>query len=41
MIAAICTLARPDAIFDMNVSVERAQWMQNERRFALNQAGRI
>jgi hypothetical protein len=41
LIAAICTLARPDAIYDMNVSIGREQWMQNERRFALNQAGRI
>jgi hypothetical protein len=41
LIAAICTLARPDAIFDMNVSRNREQWMQNERIFALNPAGRI
>jgi hypothetical protein len=39
-IAAICTLARPDAIFDMSVSTAREQWMRDERRFALNQAGR-
>lgn len=40
-IAAICTLARPDAILDMNVKRERGQWMQNERRFALNPEGRF
>ncbi|MBV1691820.1 hypothetical protein KRR38_30120 [Novosphingobium sp. G106] len=39
--AAICTLARPDAIYDMNVDRNREQWMQNERMFALNPAGRI
>lgn len=41
LIAAICTLARPDAIYDMSVSRDREQWMQNERRFSLNQAGRF
>lgn len=41
LIAAICTLARPDAIFDMSVDRNREQWMQNERMFALNPAGRI
>lgn len=41
LIAGICTLARPDAIFDMSVKAEREQWMQNERRFALNPSGRI
>ena len=41
IIAGICTLARPDAIFDMSVHYDREQWMQNERRFALNPAGRI
>ncbi|MGF7152657.1 hypothetical protein GGR40_000399 [Novosphingobium gossypii] len=41
LIAGICTLARPDAIFDMSVDRDREQWMQNERRFALNPAGRL
>lgn len=41
LIAAICTLARPDAIFDMSVLAERGQWMVNEKRFDLNPAGRI
>jgi len=41
LVAAITTLARPDAILDMNVTRERGQWMQNERRFALNPEGRI
>lgn len=40
LVAGICTLARPDAIFDMSVDPGREQWMQNERRFVLNQAGR-
>ncbi|MBV1686473.1 hypothetical protein KRR38_01985 [Novosphingobium sp. G106] len=41
LIAAVCTLARPDAIYDMSVDRNREQWMQNERMFALNPAGRI
>lgn len=41
LIAALCTLARPDAILDMNVARQRGQWMRNERRFALNPEGRI
>lgn len=41
LIAAICTLARPDAIFDMSVERDRGQWMRSERRFDLNPAGRI
>lgn len=41
IIAAVCTLARPDAIFDMSVARDREQWMQNERLFVLNQAGRV
>lgn len=41
LIAAVCTLARPDAIFDMSVAPDRAQWMQSAGLFALNQAGRI
>lgn len=40
MIAAICTLARPDAIFDMNVLKERGQWLRADRRFSLNPEGR-
>lgn len=41
LIASICTLGRPDALMDMSVTPARAQWMQDERRFALNPAGRI
>lgn len=41
LVASICTLGRPDALMDMNVSPERAQWLRDERRFALNPAGRI
>lgn len=41
IIAAVCTLARPDAIYDMSVLPGREQWMRNERRFALNPARRL
>lgn len=41
LIAGICTLARPDAIFDMNVEPAREQWMRDDRRFALNPAWRV
>lgn len=41
LIAGVCTLARPDAIFDMNVTPDRGQWLQNERLFALNPSGRL
>lgn len=41
LIAAICTLARPDAIMDMSVRPERRQWLREDRRFALNPVGRI
>lgn len=41
LIAAICTLARPDAILDMSVAPEREQWLKQHGLFALNQAGRI
>lgn len=41
LIAAICTLARPDAILDMSVKAEREQWMPDDRRFSLNPSGRL
>lgn len=41
LVAAICTLARPDAIFDMSVASDRGQWMRDEQRFALNPEGRL
>lgn len=41
LIAAICTLARPDAILDMSVAPIREQWLQQHGLFALNPAGRI
>jgi len=41
LIAAICTLGRPDAIFDMSVAPEREQWLENAGLFDLNYAGRI
>jgi len=40
LIGAICTLARPDAILDMSIAIDRAQWMKDDRRFNLNPAGR-
>lgn len=40
LIGAICTLARPDAILDISVETERAQWMRDDRRLNLNPAGR-
>jgi len=41
LIAAICTLARPDAILDMSVNPAREQWLKEHGLFALNPAGRI
>ena len=41
IIAAICTLARPDAIFDMSVMPSRVQWHADGNVFDLNPAGRI
>lgn len=41
LVGAICTIARPDAILDMSVARQRGQWMQSERRFALNPEGRL
>ena len=41
LIGAITTLGRPDAILDMGVARGRGQWMEDERRFALNPEGRI
>lgn len=41
LVAAICTLARPDAIFEMNVAPGRGQWMRDEHRIALNPEGRL
>ncbi|MBB3693561.1 tyrosine-type recombinase/integrase [Sphingomonas sp. BK580] len=41
LIAAIATLARPDAILDMSVDPAREQWMREEGLFALNPAGRL
>lgn len=40
IIAAICTVARPDAIFDMSVAPERGQWMKDAGLFALNPVNR-
>ena len=40
-IAAVTTLARPDAICDMSVIPARARWLRDDRRYALNPAGRV
>lgn len=40
LVAALCTMARPDAILDMSVKEHREQWFPDDRRFALNPAGR-
>ena len=41
LIAAICTLGRPDAILDMSVLPAREQWLESAGLFNLNPAGRI
>lgn len=41
LIAAITTLARPDAIFDMSVLKARGQWHPDMLVFDLNPAGRL
>lgn len=41
LIASICTAARPDAIYDMNVRPDRYQWQRQERLFDLNPFGRV
>lgn len=41
VIAAICTVARPDAILDMSVNALRGQWHQDAQLFDLNPNGRI
>jgi integrase len=41
LVAAICTLARPSSIFDMNVDPARGQWLKADRLFDLNPAGRL
>lgn len=40
IVASICTVGRPDAIFDMNVSPERFQYDADEKFFDLNPHGR-
>lgn len=40
LVASICTAARPDSIFDMNIDPEREQWWKHENRFDLNPHGR-
>lgn len=41
LIAAFCTLARPDAILDLSVRPEREQWLKSAGLLNLNPAGRI
>ena len=41
LIAAVCTLARPDAILDLSVAPGRGQWLEDVDRLDLNPAGRI
>lgn len=40
LISSICTAARPDAIYDMNIIEERQQWLEQEGLFDLNPFGR-
>ncbi|WP_294280707.1 hypothetical protein [uncultured Sphingomonas sp.] len=41
LIGAICTLARPDALYDISVRPDRQQWHRNAGVLDLNPAGRI
>lgn len=41
VVAAICTVARPDAILDLSVAQERGQWMRDAGLLALNPEGRM
>ncbi len=41
LIGAICTLARPDALYDISVRPDRQQWHRNASVLDLNPAGRI
>ncbi|KQN01692.1 hypothetical protein ASE82_14745 [Sphingomonas sp. Leaf230] len=41
LIGAICTLARPDALYDISVLPTRQQWHRNAGVIDLNPAGRI
>lgn len=41
LVAAICTLARPDAIFDLSVDPKRGQWIRDDGLLHLNPAGRV
>lgn len=41
VIAALCTVGRPDAIMDMSVDPARGQWLKDVDLFDLNPAGRI
>ncbi len=40
LIASICTIARPDAIFDMSTDHKRGQWRPGEKLIDLNPQGR-
>lgn len=41
LVASVCTLARPGAVLDINVSARRRQWHQGSNVLHLNPAGRV
>lgn len=41
LVASICTLARPDAVFDLSTKPERQQWQPGSPAVKLNPAGRV
>jgi integrase len=41
LVAGICTLARPDAIFDIDVAPKRRQWTRDSTVLDLNPHGRV
>lgn len=41
IVATVCTLARPDAVFDMSVLPERRQWREGDHLMNLNPFNRI
>lgn len=40
LVASICTLARPDAVFDINIAPDREQWWRGAPLLDLNPLGR-
>ena len=41
LVAALCTLGRPDALFDISAAPARQQWLRDVDRLDLNPAGRL